>query len=83
MPLFVLKPISVTKGILPKPDIPEMNLPIEGNIVAKYVYPQCTVYISDACYSNLSESQLEANKENAREIARKIFIKAMLNGKEI
>ena len=47
----------------------------EGNIVAAYQYPGCTVYINDAAYAGKSEEELEGIRKEARRIAGEIMRK--------
>ena len=53
------------------------DLMIEGNIVATYKYPHCTVHISDSAYAGKSEAQKDQERDNARRLAGKYYRKAL------
>lgn len=55
-----------------------MAIPIEGNIVAEYHYPElgCTVRISDAAYAGKTEAELEEVRREARRVAYGILVRA-------
>lgn len=55
---------------------------IEGNIVATYKYPHCTVYISDSGYAGKSAAQMEQERADARRLAGQYYRKALVQEME-
>lgn len=50
---------------------------IEGNIVATYKYPHCTVHISDFGYAGKSAAQKDQERADARRLAGQYYRKAL------
>lgn len=50
---------------------------IEGNIVATYKFPHCTVHISDSGFAGKSIAQMAQERDDARRLAGQYYRKAL------